>query len=183
MELEAIPANALSGDSMKATVRLAAIALLGLAASAGAQVRSGMQFNVAAGASFPTGDFGQGADVGYALAAGLGARQAGSPLAFRVEGMYTEWNLSRADVKVHSGGVTANAIYELGTPSTNPGNSVYGIGGLGYYGSGGTTDLGWNIGGGFRFPLSGFSAYFEARYHNISDVNRTFVPVVFGLVF
>ena len=39
------------------------------------------------------------------------------------------------------------------------------------------------IGGGFRFPLTGFSAYVEARYHSINNTSIRFVPVSFGLVF
>ena len=41
--------------------------------------------------------------------------------------------------------------------------------------------FGWNVGGGLRFPLTGFSAYVEARYHSTSDFK--FTPIVFGLQF
>jgi hypothetical protein len=167
--------------------RLAAVAatlLLAVPAALSAQM-NGLNFNLAAGASFPTGDFGQATDVGYNLTVGLGARQRGSPIGFRVEGMYNEWGFSGlGDRKTHAGGVSANATLDLMPATTaGTGNSFYVIGGLGYFGTGGQSNIGYNIGGGFKFPLTGFSAYIEARYHSISDVNVKFVPVVFGLVF
>ena len=47
----------------------------------------------------------------------------------------------------------------------------------------GAYNFGYNVGGGVRFALSGFSAYVEARYHSISNANVSFVPLVFGLQF
>lgn len=173
---------------MRTHVRAAAIAVLIASAAAplAAQSRSNpMEFTLAAGAALPTGNFGQGVDVGYTLAVGIGAHQAGSPMGFRVEGMYNEWGLSRAsNLKTHAGGGTLNATYDLGTPARGgSGNNLYLIGGLGYFATGGESNVGWNLGGGFRFPLSGFSAYLEARYHSINNVDVTFVPIVFGLSF
>jgi opacity protein-like surface antigen len=68
--------------------------------------------------------------------------------------------------------------------------ALYGIGGVGYYSSkepafdlSSQSNFGWNVGGGFRFPLTGFSAYVEARYHRISNADISMVPVSFGLIF
>jgi hypothetical protein len=166
-------------------IAVAALSLLAAPMVLSAQT-NGVQFNIAAGAAFPTGDFGNVADVGYNLTVGLGSHQRGSPLGFRVEGMYNEWNVSGiGDRKTHAGGVVANATLDLSgaTATSGTGNSFYLIGGLGYFGTGGSSNIGYNVGGGFKFPLTGFSAYVEARYHSISDVNVKFVPVVFGLVF
>lgn len=171
---------------MKFPLRAAVVSALLSASSLAAQARGAaanpISFNIAAGATIPTGDLGDFTDVGYNLTVGLGGRQAGSPLGFRAEGMYNEWGISNTSLKTHTGAVTANATYDFGTPSTT--GNFYGIGGLGYYFSGNSAnDFGWNIGGGFKFPLSGFSAYVEARYHAVSNQNRSFVPIVFGLKF
>ena len=149
-----------------------------------AQAPGPLHFNSAAGAALPTGRLGDVADIGYNLTVGIGVRQPTSQVGFRVEGMYNEWSLNRTDFKTHAGGVTANLTYDFAlAPMRGPGNSLYAIGGIGYLGTGGSSDIAYNIGGGFRFPLSGFSAYLEARYHSISNADMTFVPIVFGLLF
>ena len=96
------------------------------------------------------------------------------------------------DVRIITG--TANAIFNFGMTKDAP----YLIGGLGAYnrssGSGtlgygtSTTALGLNGGAGLRFPLSGLSTFFEARYHmmlgNAADgTNYHFIPITFGIVF
>lgn len=44
-------------------------------------------------------------------------------------------------------------------------------------------DLGWNAGGGFRFLLTGLSAYIEARYHTVTNTDVRFTAILFGLLF
>lgn len=171
---------------MNFPLRAAVLSAFVLASPLSAQARSAaanpFSFNIAAGASIPTGDFGSFHDVGYNLTIGIGTHQATSPLGFRAEGMYNEWGVSNFNFKDHTGAITGNVTYDIGTPSTT--GNFYGIGGLGYYFSGNSNnDFGWNIGGGFKFPLSGFDAYVEARYHNVSNQNLSFVPIVFGLKF
>lgn len=56
-----------------------------------------------------------------------------------------------------------------------------------------STNGGYNAGGGFRFALSGFSAFLEARYHVIpaesdpttggTKENVAFIPISFWLIF
>ena len=82
------------------------------------------------------------------------------------------------DVIVFTNGDQLSGTLERGT-----GNSIYLIGGLGTYDTGSHWDTGFNLGGGFRFPLTGFSAYIEARYHSVAGGDLKFVPVVFGLAF
>jgi hypothetical protein len=105
---------------------------------------------------------------------------------------FNQKGLSGDDNTTHAAGITLNAVYNL-IPSTprQPG-SLYGIGGIGYYNTRepfydfdqSQSNFGWNIGGGFRFPLSGFSAYVEARFHSVSsNPSMTFIPITFGLVF
>jgi opacity protein-like surface antigen len=83
----------------------------------------------------------------------------------------------------------ANLVYNL--PGT--GMTPYLIGGAGIYNLKldleGSNDpdsqnkFGVNGGIGASFPLSGFNAFIEARYHHVfSDNNATqFIPVVFGI--
>jgi opacity protein-like surface antigen len=183
---------------MKSFVRLALVlGIIGtLPAVAAAQGLGGINLSIGAGAAIPTSDFGQNADIGYNLTVGVGAKPATSPLGFRVEGFYNEFGITDTDLKAHAGGVSLNATYDislntLSSPAAGVGNSLYLIGGLGYYSTkvntffndNSDTNLGYNVGAGFRFPLTGFSAYIEARYNSVSNVDMKFVPIVFGLVF
>jgi hypothetical protein len=175
------------------------------AQSLGAQSNQQFHFSVGAGASIPTGDLGDNTNVGYNLVVGVGAHQPGQPLGLRAEGFFNQFNLQNGEGQnIQIGGITGNAIYDLtgnsGRRNRNQEQgTLYAIGGLGWYNVklhddvfGDVTDnkLGWNIGAGYRFPLSGFSAYVEARYNSVSAdfgsrLNSTFsfVPITFGLVF
>ena len=90
--------------------------------------------------------------------------------------------------------LSANAVL---APAMSP---IYGIGGVGFYSQGvsgdgieseSETDLGFNIGGGFKLPLTGFTTFVEARYHHVmtkddnepGSVNTKFLPIVFGIQF
>jgi hypothetical protein len=174
-------------DPMKHRLIAASLSIFAaLAPGMAAAQTNGFQFNIAAGAAFPTGDFGRFTDVGYNLTVGIGTRQRASSLGFRAEGTYSEWSVSGlSNAKTHAGGVTGNVTLDLtnATSTAGTGNSFYLIGGAGMFDTGNDWHPGLNIGGGFRFPLTGFSAYLEARYHAVSDANVKFVPVVFGLVF
>jgi hypothetical protein len=169
---------------MSRTARLTlslVVALLAPLASARAQ----NSFSVAAGASFPTSTFGDLHDIGYHVGVGIGIQPPTSPLGFRFEGMFNEFDRSGiGSVKTRVLGATANASANL-SGKFGP----YLIGGLGLYntkntnGGGDSSDIGFNLGGGFRFELTGFSAYAEARYHRVGDGVATFIPVTFGLTF
>lgn len=170
---------------------LATAALLLSALPAAEAQLSGLHFNIAAGASLPNGELGNHHDIGYNAIVGLGFPQRGSPLGFRVEGMLNEFNESNASRSSRAVGVSGNATLDLNPPRPGAsGNVFYGIGGIGYYGTrdafeGNFSDsnVGWNLGGGFRFPLTGFSAYAEARYHTISNTEFHFTAISFGLAF
>jgi opacity protein-like surface antigen len=149
-----------------------------------------VHFNLAAGVTLPTGQFGDRNDVGYHLTGGVGVKQPGALLGFRAEGMYNGFNEKVTNDNSHAGVITVNATYDLSTNSRTKTSSLYAIGGAGYYStrepffsSESTTDIGWNIGGGFEFALTGFSAYVEARYHYVSNTDVRFVPITFGVVF
>jgi hypothetical protein len=155
-----------------------------LAPTAAVAQAGATHFNVALGAAFPVSDYGRFRDMGYNVTVGAGMRQPASALGFRVEGTYNEFGIKNLSSKSHAGGVIGNLTFDLGSATTSgTGNNLYAIGGVGYYGTGSDWNIGYNLGGGFRFPLTGFSAYLEARYHAVSSVEAKFVPVVFGLVF
>lgn len=175
---------------------------LGIAALAIAPLTAGAQagathFNIAAGPTAVVGTFGDRTDVGYHLLVGVGMAPIGSPLSFRVEGMYNEFNEKFSSNTARVSGLTGSAVYEVSHAAQ--GMSLYGIGGFGYYhtaetidvfGSGGSgtvdatdNNVGYNIGGGVRFPIGTFSAYFEARYHAVTNTDVHIVPITFGLLF
>lgn len=159
-----------------------------VAAPAIAMAQNPFHFNIAAGAAVPTGDFGDVANVGYNLTAGIGLRPALSPLGFRVEGKYNSFGIQDCD-ECDNGtvkGVDANLIYDFMPVTKTVGVSLYGIGGVGGFAIGdGDTHLGWNVGAGLRLPLTGFSGYIEARYHQVQGDggHLGYIPIVFGLTF
>jgi hypothetical protein len=166
------------------TVALAAV--LGSApAMAGAQSNT-THFNIAAGLTLPTGTFADGVDAGYHLTGGIGLKDRSSPLGFRGEVSYNGLSGKNGGGNFHITSFTANATYDLSRAGASS-STLYAIGGVGAYNSGGgggsDTHFGWNVGGGFRWPLSGFSAYLEARFHAVSTTDAHFIPISFGLVF
>jgi opacity protein-like surface antigen len=173
--------------TLKASVFVALVAVIALPRLASAQ-RSVTTYNVAGGVALPTGSYGDFNDSGFSLMGGLGMAMPASPLRFRGEASYSQFNHKAFNQSSRAGSFTANAIYDL---SMGPGSpfTPYGIGGIGLYGTRDFDDedsqwnFGWNIGGGVRFPLTGFSVYVEARYHSVSNVDVSFAPIVFGISF
>jgi hypothetical protein len=151
-----------------------------------------MGYGVAAGLSAPTGNFGNSVDAGYNVTGMLTFSAPLAPVGLRVEGSFNEFNykstiLSGAKARLLSG--TANVVF------SSPGiMGPYLIGGLGIYDAStscsgctlpSSSKIGFNGGGGFKFGLSGFSAFLEARYHYIpvSGSSTSFIPVSFGVTF
>lgn len=186
---------------MKRTVLAVATAVLALSASASvSHAQSPMTFGIAAGATIPTGDLGDGGNTGFHGLVTLGAMPAMVPFGVRIDGMYN--SLTADDAEGFTGqkarilGLTANGVFSVpGMMVTAP----YLIGGLGYYNTKFTSDqldldgegnFGLNVGIGARFNLSGFSTFAEIRYHNIFDGdddldigNTAFIPLTFGIMF
>jgi opacity protein-like surface antigen len=171
------------------------LALVGEAPKAEAQLGSLISLGAAAGLSLPRDSFNDRAKSGYnaMLTAGLHAPMI--PISLRAEGMYNQFDydesttagaLARQGGKSASiWGFTANALV-----TTSAFFGPYAIGGIGYYrvneksplGDFTHTNMGYNLGGGFRFALTGFSAYAEARYHWV-DEGVAMIPISFGLSF
>ena len=174
--------------------KLLMVAALAVIALPVATAQAQLGFGAAAGLSAPMGDFKDAVDAGYHLTGIVNFSAPLAPVGFRGEVGWNSFAFKSgpgvpADAKTNILSGTANAV--VSTPGMM---GLYGIGGLGMYrfscsgcGAGATTTskVGFNAGAGFKFGLSGFSAFVEARYHTVStDVTRTnFVPLSFGITF
>lgn len=171
---------------------VAASLLIASARTAHAQISSPIRFNVHAGAAMPVGTTGDAYDLGFRLGAGLELRAPLMPVGLRFDGAYDRMAVDpdfllpgEDDVSVNVWSVTANAVV---SPMASP---LYFIGGIGFYSAAETdaeseTDFGFNIGAGLSLPLTGFSTFVEARFHQINlegDTEFRYVPIVFGIRF
>jgi len=181
-------------------IAIVALAVVALSAStSSAQSSKAISIGISGGAAIPVGDFGDDYTTGYNGTASLMFRSFGSPIGLRVDGMYNRMSV-KDDRTIAIPGVgivnaavitsaNANLVYNL--PGT--GMTPYLIGGAGVYGlkldiedaddPDTETKFGINGGIGAAFPLSGFSAFIEARYHHIFSDNAStgFIPVTFGI--
>ena len=177
---------------MKRTVfTLAALAAFAAASStASAQSTKPVSLGISAGAAIPVSDLANDYSTGWNGTVSLGFNSYGSPLGFRVDGMYNSMSaqsgVNLPDVKISS--ANANLVYALPGTGIRP----YLIGGAGIYGlksdvngSSTITKLGLNGGIGASFPLSGFNTFVEARLHHVfsDNVSTQFIPVTFGISF
>ena len=167
------------------------------AANARAQATTTYTIGANAGLVIPVSDLSNFTNSGYTIAATLGMHQTLSPLAFRVEGSFTELGFNdNSDAKHRIYGFSLDGIYNLGQASANGG--LYATGGIGYFGSKDSNlqtfvgnvdtqtswDVGINAGLGYYLPLSGFTVYFEGRYRNIfSNPGQAMFPITVGVTF
>jgi opacity protein-like surface antigen len=174
--------------SLRSTVLALSVAV---AVPAMSSAQGTTTFNLAGGLSLANGDFGNRNDAGYTLGVGVGIGQRNSPASLRLEGMFSEFESKLGGDKARAGGLLGSAVYDL---NLNNGGAFtpYAIGGIGFYSTRepalfgndeSDTNFGWNAGGGVRVPLTGFSVYFEARYHSVSNAGVQFAPIVVGLRF
>lgn len=173
--------------------RLTAVALVLVGSLVAApQAHAQLAFSIAAGAALPMGDTGDGLNMGYNATVGVGIKPPLSPLGVRIEGMFNSFDsktmVGSPDATVRVMGLIANGTF------SGPAMPVYFIGGLGMYNSKVTAgsfsstaenDFGFNLGGGFNIPLTGFSTFIEVRYHHIPDSGGAFkfVPITVGVKF
>lgn len=163
-----------------------------LATASGAQAQDvgstrSVNFGLAAGASFPTGNFGDAYDTGFNVMGTLGFQPVAMPVGIRFDAAYNSFGSKGIfdDAKIISG--TANLVL---TTSNMGGVKPYVLGGVGVYnldaGVGDSqTKFGLNGGAGVEFALSGFNTYLEARYHSAftEGENTNYIPLVFGIKF
>ncbi len=176
------------------TRRLFTVAAAAVLASVPGAVHAQSSFIVSGGLNAPVGQLGDVTDIGYNVAAGLNLGAPVVPVGARLELGYNGlgYKGGGGDVRILSG--TANAIFNLGPTNDAP----YLIAGVGAYNrssgssnfgyGNGATVVGINGGAGLRFPLSGLSTFFEARYHimlgNANEgTNYQFLPITFGIAF
>lgn len=170
---------------------IVALSLAAMIPFAGAQAQESgsnrsVNFGLAAGATLPMGDLGDGYDTGFNVMGTLGLQPASLPVGLRFDLAYNSLGSKGAwdDLRIISG--TANAVL---TVSNSGGIKPYVIGGLGLYnldgGGDGQTKFGLNAGGGLEFALSGFNTYVEARFHSVftDNENSNYLPLVFGIKF
>lgn len=182
--------------------------------SAQAIVSSPVRFGIMGGATFPLSDLKDAAKTGWNAGALVTIGVPLVPVSFRVDGQWqqmqgkdVEFNspgggtiVDRTDFRIIDG--TANVVYTFGAALPT---KFYLIGGLGVYNerakdqgsdiTASSTKFGLNGGVGFKFQLTGFSTFIEARYHNvihgseIGDVSSgnakslQFVPITVGITF
>lgn len=177
-------------------IALAALAAAVVTAPAAAHAQSPLRFGLAAGATFPTGDYGDAFESGYHVSGSVTGKPMLSPIGVRGEVM---WNSMEAgndvDATLNVLAGTLNAEIGLSGVGVRP----YLIGGIGLYrvnvdsdaldnilGPGeAETKFGFNVGAGLDFGLAGFSAFAEARFHSAQTDGgaTTFVPLSFGVRF
>lgn len=169
-------------------MRLMSRAALALAATilVAVPLHAQASFAISAGAAVPVGTTADGVDMGYNVTGSLGIKPPLAPLGLRIDAM-----LNSFAHKVGGGNTRSIAGTVNGTLSGvgMPIPMGYLIGGLGLYntdaGAGSSTDLGFNIGAGLNFPLTGFSTFLEARFHYVDGDGGSmkFIPITFGMRF
>ena len=192
--------------------RIAVVSALALLAAAAAPAEAQLPFRlgVQAGASVPTGDFGDsdsnlgfGAKTGYHVGLLAEIKPPLFPVGLRGDVIYNEFGIESEtfgdDSDFRLLNVNANAILEM----PGIGLSPYLLGGIGWYrGNFNASDeddefesdaesaVGFNVGGGIRFGLAGFGAAVEAHYRSVNldfggtqEYKPRFIPISFVLTF
>ena len=146
----------------------------------------------------PIGSTADNVKMGYNATLGLGIKPPLAPIGLRIEGMWNQFdNKNQSFGKIGTRILAGTANVTL-SGAGMPIPMGYLIGGLGMYNFGVTnwptalgskpeteSKVGFNIGVGLNFPLTGFSTYAEARLHivNTEGSSTKFIPIVFGIKF
>jgi len=177
--------------------------------SAQAIVSSPVRFGIMGGATFPLSDLKDVAKTGWNAGALVTIGVPLVPVSFRVDGQWQQMQgkdfdsgggIDRTDFRIIDG--TANVVYTFGAALPT---KFYLIGGIGVYNerakdqatdiTASSTKFGLNGGVGFKFQLTGFATFIEARYHNvihgeaIGDVgggsapSLQIIPITVGITF
>lgn len=173
---------------------VAAFSLLGAVGTSNAQgttILKPVQLGVALGGAIPLGDFGSSVNTGYNVTGTVALRPVGMPVGFRLDGAYNSFGAKGGGGTASIAALTGNVVLNL---SADTQLAPYVIGGVGYYhekgsilslGSSSENHFGFNAGAGLNIPLTGFTAFIEARYNRISETgaSTSFVPVTVGVMF
>jgi opacity protein-like surface antigen len=156
-----------------------------------------MGFSIFGGGAFPTGDLGEGLNLGFRLGGGLALRSINFPLGLNVNLAYDRFggddDIAGTDLSSESLGIwsgSADVVWQFPTdpaasfrPFLDGGVGLYRIGG--YAGGDSQTKFGFQIGGGVDLPLGGLATFVEAKYVSMftEGKNSNFIPIVIGLRF
>jgi opacity protein-like surface antigen len=173
--------------------------------SAQAIVSSPVRFGIMGGATVPLSDLKDFNKTGWNAGALVTIGVPLVPVSFRIDGQWHQLQHKSgvafpADLRIIDG--TANVVYTFGSALPT---KFYVIGGVGAYNErfkdpnsdvhASGTKFGLNAGVGFKFQLTGFSTFIEARYHNVlhgSEVGTgtssnvkslQFLPISVGITF
>jgi opacity protein-like surface antigen len=179
-------------------MRLMSSAALALAATLVASPAFAQaSFSIAGGLTMPVGSTADAVQAGYNGIVGLTIKPPLAPLGLRLEGMYNANEYKSGTVLAGAtnrivAGIVNGTLSGAGMPIP----MGYLIAGLGMYNvkatdlpanatSSGSTEVGFNVGAGLNFPLTGFSTFLEARFHLIASEGESmnFIPITFGIKF
>ena len=159
---------------------------------------------IAAGLLVPVGSIGDGASTGWNLQGFVDWTSRTQPFGLRADmsyGVMSGKNFATVDfnnAKLFS--ITGDGVWMIHPSAGSVSRTTpYLLAGIGLYHlsqtgdiagtpvDNGSTNFGINFGGGFMYKLSGFSAFGEARFHNVfsgaSNGSAKYVPIVVGLRF
>ncbi len=161
------------------------------------------------GATLPISDFKDVAKTGWNAGALVDIGLPLVPVSFRVDGQWHQLDGKSGTLAFPGGGTgtvnyriidgTANVLYTFGTAAPT---KFYLIGGVGVYNVrpdvedsdldlDSETKFGINGGAGFKFQLTGFSTFIEARFHNVfsyggdggDSKSLQMIPITVGFTF
>jgi opacity protein-like surface antigen len=191
--------------SISAAVLGLVLSATGASLSAQAIVSSPVRFGIMGGATVPLSDFKNTQKTGWNAGALVSIGVPRVPVSFRIDGQWQQLDhksgvIDATNIRIIDG--TANVVYTFGAALPT---KFYLIGGLGVYNeraksqdvdvSQSATKFGLNAGVGFKFQLTGFATFVEARYHNVihgTEIGDTgsgnakslqFVPISVGITF
>jgi hypothetical protein len=168
---------------------VAALALVAITATT-AEAQMPIAFGVHGGVAIPTGDLGDGANMGYQIGGEIGFSPAMIPVGLRVDVDYTSFGAKEDGVTFSTIGGTLNAMLNLPSAGIAP----YVIGGVGLFkprvsGGGvtvsGDTEFGFQAGAGLRFGLAGMGAGLEAKFVSIQGDGGSwnYIPITLRILF
>jgi hypothetical protein len=192
-------------STISAVVLGLVLAATAVPVSAQAIVSSPVRFGIMGGATFPMSDLKNAVKTGWNAGALVTIGVPLVPVSFRVDGQWQQLNAKAgidapANLRIIDG--TANIVYTFGAALPT---KFYLIGGAGVYNErfkdpssdlhADGTKFGLNGGVGFKFQLTGFATFLEARYHNVihgtavgsvdasNAKSLQFVPISVGITF
>jgi hypothetical protein len=168
---------------------VAAISAFALAAPAQLEAQRPLSLGVSAGLSLPNGDMADVLNSGYHIGGHLNLVPATFPVEIHFDVTYHSFDENNdilAPFTFTYLNVGANAAYVLPGIAVRP----YLLGGIGMYmgksdfgnvTSDTESELGFAIGAGARFVMSGISSFVQLRMNFVDD--WTFMPISFGVLF